>query len=89
MALSVDQRGHELYLIVGVQDDGVGLHNVPNIERIMISIRDRALALNGCLHLRSRFGLRVHVLLRQQIAPYMKSVGSTSTDQRALRADFS
>ena len=89
VTLSVDQRGNELYLIVGVQDDGVGLHNVPNIERVFTSIRDRALALNGRLHIRSRFGLRVHALLRQRIAPYMKSVGSTSTDQRALRADFS
>ena len=89
VTMSVDQRGNELYLIIGVQDDGVGLNNVPNVERIMVSIRDRALALNGCLHIRSRFGLRVHALLRQRIAPYMKSVGSTSTDQRALRPDFS
>ncbi len=89
VTMSVDQRGNELFLIVGVQDDGVGLNNVPNVERIMVSIRDRALALNGCLHIRSRSGLRVHALLRQRIAPYMKSVGSTSTDQRALRPDFS
>ena len=37
----------------------------------------------------SDFGRWVHALLRQRVAPYMKSVGSTSTDQRALRADFS
>lgn len=89
VTLSVDERRGELYMIVGVQDDGIGLNKVPNVEKVFISIRDRALALNGNLHIRSRFGLRVHALLRQRIAPYMKSVGSTSTDQRALRADFS
>ncbi len=88
VTITVNERGNELLLIVGVQDDGVGLNKVA-VEKCFMSIRDRTLALNGSLHIRSRFGLRVHALLRQSAEAYDKSLGSTSIDQRALRADFS
>ena len=88
VTITVDERGGELFLIIGVQDDGVGLNNIA-VEKYFISMRDRALALNGSLHIRSRFGLRVHALLRQNTDAYDKSLGSTSIDQRALRADLS
>ena len=88
VTITVDERGEELFLIIGVQDDGVGLNNIA-VEKYFISMRDRALALNGSLHIRSRFGLRVHALLRQNTDAYDKSLGSISIDQRALRADLS
>ena len=86
--MSIRERGNEQLLILSVQDDGIGL-DTKNVEKYFISMRDRALTLNGSLHIRSRFGLRVHALLKQNIVPYDKSVGSTSMLQRALRADLS
>lgn len=88
VTITVKERGNELLLIISVQDDGVGLNKIA-VEKYFISMRDRALALNGSLHIRSRFGLRVHALLRQNTDAYDKSLGSTSIDQRALRADLS
>lgn len=88
ITMSIRERGNEQLLILSVQDDGIGLDK-QNVEKYFISMRDRALTLNGSLHIRSRFGLRVHALLKQNIVPYDKSVGSTSMLQRALRADLS
>ena len=65
VSLRVAERGGELLLFIGMRDDGVGLSKTAPVERWFASMRDRALALNGALHVRSRFGLRIHVLLRQ------------------------
>ncbi|MFM6989179.1 MAG: histidine kinase [Arenimonas sp.] len=68
VTLALRQRHGEWLLFVTVQDDGVGLARGVKAERCFVSIRDRALALSGRLHVRSRYGLRIHVLLRQPAA---------------------
>ena len=65
VTLALRQRHGDWLLFLRVQDDGVGLARGVKAERCFVSIRDRALALNGRLHVRSRYGLRIHVLLRQ------------------------
>ena len=65
VTLALRQWHGEWLLFVAVQDDGVGLARGVKAERCFVSIRDRALALSGRLHVRSRYGLRIHVLLRQ------------------------
>ena len=68
VTLTLRQRHGEWLLLIRVQDDGVGLAHGVKAERCFVSIRDRALAFNGRLYLRSRYGLRIHVLLRQPAA---------------------
>lgn len=63
--LSLRRRHGEWLLFLVVQDDGVGLSRSAAAEQGFVSIRDRTLALNGRMHIRSRYGLRVHILLRQ------------------------
>ncbi len=65
VTLSLRRRHGEWLLFIAVQDDGIGLARPSAIEHGFVSIRDRTLALNGRLHIRSRYGLRMHVLLRQ------------------------
>lgn len=72
VTLRLHERRGEMLLFISVRDDGVGLAKTAPVERWFVSMRDRALALNGALHVRSRFGLRIHALLRQS-APVMKS----------------
>jgi two-component system sensor histidine kinase UhpB len=67
VTISVKQFTHELLLIVDVRDDGVGLKDASNLESKLVSIRDRVLAFNGRLYIRSRNGFRVHALLRQAL----------------------
>lgn len=65
VVLRLHERRGEMLLFISVRDDGVGLPKTAPVERWFKSMRDRALALNGALHVRSRFGLRIHALLRQ------------------------
>jgi signal transduction histidine kinase len=63
--LRIGERRRRIYLFVEVFDDGIGLKSLRQIEHGFYSIRDRAAALNGILHIQNRPGVRVHVLLRQ------------------------
>jgi two-component system sensor histidine kinase UhpB len=53
-----------ILLMIDMRDDGVGLDEAA-IRSGFHSIRDRALAFDGEVHISGRNGLRVHVLLRQ------------------------
>ena len=67
--LRINQRSGQLWLFVDVRDDGVGAPGYLRPGHGLTGMRDRATALDGRLHLRElRPGLRVHVLLRQQLA---------------------
>jgi two-component system sensor histidine kinase UhpB len=63
--LRIGERRRRIHLFVDVLDDGIGLKSLRQIEHGFYSIRDRAAALNGILHIHNRPGVRVHVLLRQ------------------------
>lgn len=63
--LRIGERRRRIHLFVEVFDDGIGLKSLRQIEHGFYSIRDRAAALNGILHIQNRPGVRVHVLLRQ------------------------
>jgi two-component system sensor histidine kinase UhpB len=63
--LRIGRREHKIYLILCIVDDGIGLKSLGQIKHGFYSIRDRAIALNGVLHVRNLPGVRVHVLLRQ------------------------
>ena len=50
---------------ITITDNGIGLKSLGQIKHGFYSIRDRAIALNGVLHVQNLPGVRVHVLLRQ------------------------
>lgn len=65
--LRIGQRSgsrDRILLMIDMRDDGVGLDEAA-IRSGFHSIRDRALAFDGEVHISGRNGLRVHVLLRQ------------------------
>ncbi len=59
------QRYETIFLFLSIVDDGIGLKSLGQIKHGFYSIRDRAIALNGILHVQNLPGVRVHVLLRQ------------------------
>jgi two-component system, NarL family, sensor histidine kinase FusK len=61
----VGWRQEKIYLLISIADDGIGLKSLGQIKHGFHSIRDRAVALNGVLHVHNLPGVRVHVLLRQ------------------------
>jgi two-component system sensor histidine kinase UhpB len=63
--LRIAMREGKINLILCIVDDGIGLKSLGQIKHGFYSIRDRAIALNGGLHVRNLPGVRVHVLLRQ------------------------
>jgi two-component system sensor histidine kinase UhpB len=63
--LRVGQRGEAIHLFLSIADDGIGLKSLGQIKHGFHSIRDRATALNGVLHVHNLPGVRVHALLRQ------------------------
>jgi signal transduction histidine kinase len=63
--LRVGQRGEAIHLFLSIVDDGIGLKSLGQITHGFHSIRDRAMALNGVLHVHNLPGVRVHALLRQ------------------------
>jgi two-component system sensor histidine kinase UhpB len=63
--LRVGQRGEAIHLFLSIADDGIGLKSLGQIKHGFHSIRDRAMALNGVLHVHNLPGVRVHALLRQ------------------------
>lgn len=63
--LRVGMRGEKIHLFLGIADDGIGLKSLGQITHGFHSIRDRAMALNGVLHVHNLPGVRVHALLRQ------------------------
>lgn len=63
--LRVGQRGEAIHLFLSIVDDGIGLKSLGQIKHGFHSIRDRAMALNGVLHVHNLPGVRVHALLRQ------------------------
>jgi two-component system sensor histidine kinase UhpB len=63
--LRIGKRAEKIYLVLCITDDGIGLKSLGQIKHGFYSIRDRAIALNGVLHVKNLPGVRVHVLLRQ------------------------
>ena len=63
--LRVGWRQEKIHLFISIADDGIGLKSLGQIKYGFHSIRDRAVALNGVLHVHNLPGVRVHVLLRQ------------------------
>lgn len=63
--LRIGKRQEKIYLVLCIVDDGIGLKSLGQIKHGFYSIRDRAIALNGVLHVQNLPGVRVHVLLRQ------------------------
>jgi glucose-6-phosphate-specific signal transduction histidine kinase len=63
--LRVGMRGEKIHLLLSIADDGIGLKSLGQIKHGFHSIRDRAMALNGVLHVHNLPGVRVHALLRQ------------------------
>jgi glucose-6-phosphate-specific signal transduction histidine kinase len=63
--LRIGMREEKIYLVLCIVDDGIGLKSLGQIKHGFYSIRDRAIALNGVLHVQNLPGVRVHVLLRQ------------------------
>jgi glucose-6-phosphate-specific signal transduction histidine kinase len=65
ISLRVGHRQGKIHLFISIVDDGIGLRSLRQIQHGFYSIRDRAIALNGVLHVHNLPGVRVHVLLRQ------------------------
>jgi two-component system sensor histidine kinase UhpB len=63
--LRVGWRQEKIHLFISIADDGIGLKSLGQIKHGFHSIRDRAVALYGVLHVHNLPGVRVHVLLRQ------------------------
>ncbi|MBP6310128.1 MAG: hypothetical protein KA350_05605 [Arenimonas sp.] len=63
--LRIGKRAGKIYLVLCITDNGIGLKSLGQIKHGFYSIRDRAIALNGVLHVQNLPGVRVHVLLRQ------------------------
>jgi glucose-6-phosphate-specific signal transduction histidine kinase len=63
--LRVGMREDKILLFLSITDDGIGLKSLGQITHGFHSIRDRAMALNGVLHVHNLPGVRVHALLRQ------------------------
>lgn len=63
--LRIGMRGEKIHLFLSITDDGIGLKSLGQITHGFHSIRDRAMALNGVLHVHNLPGVRVHALLRQ------------------------
>ena len=63
--LRVGMRENKTLLFLSIVDDGIGLKSLGQITHGFHSIRDRAMALNGVLHVHNLPGVRVHALLRQ------------------------
>jgi two-component system, NarL family, sensor histidine kinase FusK len=63
--LHIGWRQEKIHLFISIADDGIGLKSLGQIRYGFHSIRDRAVALNGVLHVHNLPGVRVHVLLRQ------------------------
>ena len=63
--LRIGCRQEKIHLLISIADDGIGLKSLGQIKHGFHSIRDRAVALNGVLHVHNLPGVRVHVLLRQ------------------------
>ena len=68
--LRVNRRHGQLYLVIDMRDDGIGLAGAPRFGNGLQGMHDRIQALNGSLELRNlQPGLRVHALLRQPTGP--------------------
>ncbi len=68
--LRIGIRGKILLLVINLRDDGVGITTTPDARRGygLQGMRDRALALDGKIHIASNGdGTRLHVLLRQTL----------------------
>jgi len=63
--MRIGERQRKILVLLDILDDGIGLKSLGQIEHGFYSIRDRAAALNGVLHIQNIFGVRIHVLLRQ------------------------
>lgn len=63
--LRIGERRRTIFVLLDILDDGIGLKSLRQIDHGFYSIRDRAAALNGVLHIHNLPGVRVHVLLRQ------------------------
>lgn len=63
--MRIGERQRKILVLLDILDDGIGLKSLSQIEHGFYSIRDRATALNGVLHIQNIFGVRIHVLLRQ------------------------
>jgi two-component system sensor histidine kinase UhpB len=63
--LRIGERRRVIFVLLDILDDGIGLKSLRQIDHGFYSIRDRAAALNGVLHIQNLPGVRVHVLLRQ------------------------
>jgi two-component system sensor histidine kinase UhpB len=63
--LRIGERHRVIFVLLDILDDGIGLKSLRQIDHGFYSMRDRAAALNGVLHIQNLPGVRVHVLLRQ------------------------
>ena len=63
--MRIGERRRIIFVLLDILDDGIGLKSLRQIDHGFYSIRDRAAALNGVLHIQNLPGVRVHVLLRQ------------------------